>query len=442
MNVAVVVLDALRYDHFREHFDWLSGRQFANAYSTSHWTAPAHASLYTGQYASEVGVHGRSLAFDWEGTTLAEALSAAGYTTRLFTANGQLYRWDGWRRGFTQALGPATVTPIGAERGLDWDRFLHETDTTGPRRYLRAIAESITGSSDTLVSLKRGYRMARNPNWMVSAAELAERVRYTEFGDREFLLVNFVDTHTPYYPPIPYRTSGDPVKVLDTDAFAGAVGEDDLIRRAYDDAVRYLSDIYRELYVDLLDSFDRVITLSDHGELLGEHGMWNHSYGLYPELTHVPLVLDGEGVPGGIVERPVSLLDVHRTIAEWTGIEVESRGRHLLDETTCSDRLVEYHGLLPWHRERFGDLGLSEARYDRLNEPLDGLVASNGFYGYWTHEDGFRSVGTPPTEMDDPAAHLATLAETIPRRSLDGDGNGDADISPGVRTRLEELGYV
>jgi arylsulfatase len=440
MNVAVVVLDALRYDFFCEHFDWLDGKRFTRAYSTSHWTAPAHASLYTGRYASEVGVHPRSLPFDWSGTTLAEALADAGYTTRLFTANGQLYRWDGWRRGFAQALGPATVAPIGAERGLDWDRFLHETETTGPRRYLRAVWESLTGGDDTLVSLRRGYDMARNPRWMVSAAEMAERVRETDFGDREFLFMNFIDAHTPYQPPIPYRTSDDPVRVLDTDAFAGAVGEDDRIRRAYDDAVRYLSDIYREVYADLLTAFDRVITLSDHGELLGEHGMWNHSYGLYPELTHVPLVLDGDGVEAGTVERPVSLLDVHRTIAELTGIEVDSRGHHLLDAASETDRLVEYQGLLPWHRGRFRELGLSVARYDRLDSPLDGFLAPNGYYGYQTHDDGFRSVGTPPAGVDDPEAHLAALVDAIPHQSPE--GGEETELSPAVRDRLEELGYV
>jgi arylsulfatase len=440
MNVAVVVLDALRYDFFRESFGWLGGKRFTRAYSTSHWTAPAHASLYTGKYASEVGVHAGSLSFDWPGTTLAEAFANAGYTTRLFTANGQLYRWDGWRRGFTQALGPATVTPIGAERGLDWDRFLHETEATGPRRYLRAVWASLTGECDTLVSLRRGYEMARNPRWMVSAAELAERIRETDFGDREFLLVNFIDTHTPYYPPIPYRTADDPVKVLDTDAFAGAVGDEDRIGQAYGDAVRYLSDVYREIYGDLLAAFDRVITLSDHGELLGEHGMWNHSYGLYPELTHVPLVLDGDGVEAGTVERPVSLLDVHRTIAELTGLDLDSRGYHLLDPESASDRLVEYHGLLPWHRERFGELGLPAARYDRLDSPLDGFLAPNGYYGYGTHDEGFRSIGTPPPGVDDPEAHLEDLVATIPRRSLE--AGEETEVSPAVRDRLEELGYV
>ena len=39
--------------------------------------------------------------------------------------------------------------------------------------------------------------------------------------------------------------------------------------------------------------FDIVVTCADHGELLGEHDLWGHGFGLYPELLRVPLVVSG-----------------------------------------------------------------------------------------------------------------------------------------------------
>ncbi|PSP88898.1 arylsulfatase [Halobacteriales archaeon QS_4_69_34] len=439
MNVALVVLDTLRYDTFEAEFDWLGGRRFSAAYAPSHWTIPVHASLYTGRYASEVGVHGKSRTFDWEGTTLAEALADAGYSTRLFSANGQIYRWDGWTRGFTEALGPASVPPLGQEHGLDWDRLLHRT-AGGYRRYLRALWECLAGEYDTVGSLRRGYYLRQKPLWTATADEVRDRIQATSFGDDEFLVVNLMDAHAPYYPPAAYRTVDDPVRVLDTDVFSGAVGDPERIERAYHDAVRYLSDTYRTIHADLVEAFDYVITLSDHGELLGEHGLWNHGYGLFPELTHVPLVVDGEDVPEEVVDRPVSLLDVHRTVAGLTGVDVESRGQHLLDGIEPIDRLTEYHGLLPWHRERFRENGMSGAEYDRLNEPLAGFVAPTGYYGYETHDDGFRSVEAAPEGIDDPEAHLAEAVAEVPLRSIEGED--DTDVPPGVRERLEDLGYA
>jgi len=47
-SIALVVLDTLRKDSFDEHFDWLEGVRYDNAWSTSHWTHPAHGSLFTG----------------------------------------------------------------------------------------------------------------------------------------------------------------------------------------------------------------------------------------------------------------------------------------------------------------------------------------------------------------------------------------------------------
>lgn len=81
-NIALVVLDTLRYDSFEDYFDWLPGTRFDNAWSTSHWTVPVHASLFTGKYASEVGIYAGAQTFDCEEPLLAERLSKAGYMTR------------------------------------------------------------------------------------------------------------------------------------------------------------------------------------------------------------------------------------------------------------------------------------------------------------------------------------------------------------------------
>ena len=80
-SVAIVVLDTLRKDTFDRYFEWVEGTVFDNAYSTSHWTVPAHASLITGKYGSEVGVHGKSRMFDYPGDTIVEKLQESGYTT-------------------------------------------------------------------------------------------------------------------------------------------------------------------------------------------------------------------------------------------------------------------------------------------------------------------------------------------------------------------------
>jgi len=76
-----------------------------------------------------------------------------------------------------------------------------------------------------------------------------------------------------------------------------------------------------------------VVYLSDHGELLGAHGLWG-KFSMYEESASVPLIVSGPGLRRGAEERwPASQLDVFPTIAEAMGYRKPGRfrGRSLLD---------------------------------------------------------------------------------------------------------------
>ncbi|MFC7081906.1 sulfatase-like hydrolase/transferase [Halorussus caseinilyticus] len=153
-SIAIVVLDTLRYDAFRDAFDWLDGRWFTAAYSTSHRTIPAHASLLTGRYASEVGVHGKSPSLDCDRPVLTERLRDAGYRTRMFTGNPEIYRYDGWERGFDQRVGQASLGL--SDDAFDWASFGYDTDREGPLLYLDALLRVLSGDCATLPRFGRG----------------------------------------------------------------------------------------------------------------------------------------------------------------------------------------------------------------------------------------------------------------------------------------------
>ena len=250
-NVAVVVLDTVRADAFDEHFDWLPGVHFDRAYSTSHWTVPAHASLFTGRYASTVGVHGTAPTLDCEKRTLAEAFRDAGHRTRAFSANAQLNQYDGWDRGFDEFVRTANLGRTD-DRIFDWGSHIEETEP-GLYRNLSGLVRCVTGDVDTRRSLRYGYRLFRTESYDGGAKAIRKRVRATEFGEDELLFVNLMEAHTPYHPP-PGGT--DPVTVVVAEALAGTVDDPETIRAAYQESVRYLSAVYRNIHADLLESFD------------------------------------------------------------------------------------------------------------------------------------------------------------------------------------------
>lgn len=433
-NIALVVLDTLRYDTFSKQFDWLPGERFTRMYSTSHWTIPAHASLLTGCYPSEIGVRAKAPTLDCEEPSLPEVLGAAGYTTRLFSANLNIYQWDGWDRGYDQFVGPPSLAS--RANTLDWRSFLNETDATGYERYLRAVWECFRSDVETLPSLREGIRMKRSIG-SPRAETILDRVRHTDFGDHEFLMINAMDTHVPYYPPKAYRPTDGPVRVHIDDSFADTVDDPDTVRRAYDGAARYLSDTYRRIFTTLLEDFDYVVTLADHGEMLGEHGRWEHGYGLYPELTHVPLVISGAELGDESHDEVVSILDVHRTLLELANVEASSRGQDLLDSPTSHDSLVEYHGFFYRHKERLSSDERFADRVEKLDTPLDGFVTADGGYAYQTHGGEFRTVGTAlPADLD---AHLRGLREGVERRAIEEEA---PEVAPETVEQLKDLGYA
>ena len=71
-----------------------------------------------------------------------------------------------------------------------------------------------------------------------------ERAENTDFGEREFLFVNLMETHTSVLPfPKSNRNYGSPIEMPFGKAYTSA-DDPESVRDGYDSAVRYLGDIY------------------------------------------------------------------------------------------------------------------------------------------------------------------------------------------------------
>jgi hypothetical protein len=119
--------------------------------------------------------------------------------------------------------------------------------------------------------------------------------------------------------------------------------------------------------------YDRslIIAVSDHGEFLGENGLWGHSYRLDPELTHVPLLIKWPGQRSSqqVSDLLTSHVDLYATVAGAVGVTVPaSDGLDLSPQSTrrARDRALVF---LEEHASRIHQLrGPS-----RLSDHLFGL---------------------------------------------------------------------
>lgn len=328
-NVLLIIWDTVRAESLSlygytlpttPNLDGLAARgvSFTKAISTSPWTLPAHASLFTGRLPHETSA-GWYTPLDDTHATLAERFGADGWATAGFAANILYVDWEhGLSRGFTH-FEDYRVTPgqimVASSLG---GRIL-----TGDGGWTPGLLRTLLGHHNKFI----GRKWADQVN-----SALFDWLDEREPGRPFFAFLNFYDAHLPYDPPAPFDTMFGPPRRATTfterlrNVWEGHnkwdLSDEDLATevRAYEASIAYLDDRLGRL----LDSLSArgllentlVVVTSDHGEEFGEHGNFEHGGNLYFEQTHVPLVLSWPGrLPEGmVIDTPVSIRDVPATI--------------------------------------------------------------------------------------------------------------------------------
>ncbi len=102
-----------------------------------------------------------------------------------------------------------------------------------------------------------------------------------------------------------------------------------IAQRSYFGLCSFLDDNIRQVLQALEDSGAArdtvVIYISDHGEMLGNHGMWAKSV-MYEDAAGVPLIMAGAGIDSDIAATPVSLSDIAATVEDVTGFGARPAG--------------------------------------------------------------------------------------------------------------------
>ena len=94
-------------------------------------------------------------------------------------------------------------------------------------------------------------------------------------------------------------------------------------RRAYFANISYLDDKIGELLQVLEDTRQEaiVVFVSDHGDMLGERGLW-FKMSFFEGSSRVPLMISAPGMAPGLVETPVSTIDLTPTLGQLAGVDM------------------------------------------------------------------------------------------------------------------------
>ena len=165
------------------------------------------------------------------------------------------------------------------------------------------------------------------------------------------LYVSFVGPHDPFDPPTEYadrfRDAPVPPPVLDAGAGRNDATretewgntEDEIIaaRRQYTAALAAIDDSVGDI-LDTLDDLglteDTVVMFSsDHGEMLGDHRLFQKHVPYEPAMR-IPLIAAGPGIATGVSEALTELIDLPPTLLELAGISPlpDTDGRSLVSQ--------------------------------------------------------------------------------------------------------------
>jgi len=307
-----------------------SGVIFDAAYCPSPLCAPSRAAMMTGRHVHKIEVwdNAAPLRSDWP--TFAHSFSAAGYRTIL---SGKMHfvgpdQYHGFEERLTQEIFTADFRATQSYR----NQVAVNANATLARVYQTGMGWSVDMDYDEEVCFR---------------TECCIR-QMTRISDtRPFLLcVSFTGPHMPYYAPEKYwnlyndsdielpdipedyeRSDPEHVRWLRKHHSLNHLVPDEVCRSArratlgritmVDDYIGRIISLLKKtgLYENTI-----IVYTSDHGDMMGEHGLWYKSTP-YEWASRVPLIVAGPGIGHRRVQEPVSTLAMGSTLCSLAGIE-------------------------------------------------------------------------------------------------------------------------
>jgi arylsulfatase A-like enzyme len=439
-NILLVVADQLRWD-------WLSctstpgpdtpaldalaarGVRFTTCTTTSAMCAPARISLATGLLPHRLGALTNDVYLPARAPTWYQRLRDADYRVGLVgkadLAKPQRHnglrgdRPSAFRWGFTHPLEVegklhAGTSPIPIGPYTTW---LAEHGLLDPLHadYLARMAH--------LYVERRGdglYRDSVLPDHAFADIWIGDQaVRWIEQTTDDFpwfLQIGFAGPHDPYDPPSSWadryrdRVVADPVPAppevprrVERLRFDCSAEEVRVARRQHTASLAIIDEQVRRI-LDATGQAEHTVVVftSDHGDMLGDHGLFQ-KHVAYEAAMRVPLIVAGPGIAqGSVTDSLVELPDVGETILELAGITPTPD----VDARSFTPLLA-----IPSAPHR-ADAVCIEDTYVALRTATHKLIT--------THSDGdeLYDLGNDPRELCNLADHRSDLVQTLRKRLI------------------------
>ncbi|WP_439109409.1 choline-sulfatase [Lentibacter sp.] len=344
-NILIIMVDQLNGTFFPDGpAEWLHApnlkklaarsTRFKNAYTASPLCAPGRAAFMTGQLPSATGVYDNAAEFASSLPTYAHHLRRAGYQTCLsgkmhFVGPDQLH---GFEERMTTDIYPPDFgwTPDYRKPGERIDWWYHNMGSVTGAGVAEITNQLEYDDEVAYHATRKIYDYGRGLDtrpWCMTVSfthphdpYVARKKYWDLYEDCAHLL--------PDVPAFDYEDH-DPhsQRIFDANDWRSFdITEDNIrrSRRAYFANISYLDDKVGEI-LDALDATRQEATIlfvSDHGDMLGERGLW-FKMSFLEGSARVPMMIAAPQMAAGLVETPVSNIDVCPTLCDLAGVSMD-----------------------------------------------------------------------------------------------------------------------
>jgi arylsulfatase A-like enzyme len=328
-NLVLICLDTVRKDFFDDHASRLQERAdiaYEQCRAASSWSAPSHASIFTGELPSAHGVHAHNRNFS--GLSRADTFLGRLPDHRAIGASANV--WASSSFGFDRLFDE--FTDISPDRrlpeGIHVAEFGQRCDREGLGKQFAFLREALNHdhpvrslANGALVQFDELTARAPVPKPLDDGAKIVSRQlrRQIKEGEEPFVaFANFMDAHGPLRHVLGYDRSLHDAPLSWT---SDDVDWEAAVKRGNEGLLKW----YKQLYAASIDYLDRricaladelyamtdlettVVVTSDHGDSMASEadgGLWGHVESSLSEgLLHVPqVVLNAPGSGTDIVE--------------------------------------------------------------------------------------------------------------------------------------------
>ena len=423
------------------HLDKLAagGVRFENCYVQSPVCSPSRASLYTGKYPSNHGLHANGVPLPPGQRLFSRLLADAGYDCGM-VGKHHLSPCDTWRteprqddgyRVFDWAHGPN-------HRALEnaYHRWLR---TTHPDVYQQVFPD--TGANENTEYSNRARTGtpidhvrpdAHYSHWVAECAR--DFIDQSRDADQPFfLMANFFDPHHAFGAPQAFRDVINADGIPPPSTRPGELDNKPAAQRAWSEksyggtapGFQDYSDAeikeIRAQYAAMVALIDHevgrilaalaasgqadntlVVFTSDHGEMLGNHQQLLKGPQLYDDLTRVPLIVNWPGhvATEKVVSAPVQWIDLSATLLQAAGCAPPRGGQ---GESLLPLARGEVQSIRPWALCEYRDSGFptEPATYTTMLRHGDWkLIVWHGEPACGSARDGeLYNLATDPAEL-------------------------------------------